>query len=38
MHASLVVVPTGAPCPVPGDHVDVQRPLTTTWPDTVLWR
>ena len=31
MHTSMVVVPTGAPCPPVGDRVDVQRPLITTW-------
>jgi hypothetical protein len=38
MHTSLVVVPTGAPCPVPGDRVDVQRALTGTWANQVVWR
>lgn len=37
MHTSLVVVPLGAPCPQVGDLVDVQRPLTTTFPDEVRW-
>ncbi len=38
MHTSLVVVPTGAPCPVIGEHVDVQRPLTTTSVHEVVWQ
>jgi hypothetical protein len=38
MHTSLVVVPHGQPCPSIGDGVDVQRPLTTTWVDEVVWR
>lgn len=35
MHTSMLHVPTGDPCPEPGDRVDVQRPLTQTWVDTV---
>jgi alanine racemase len=38
MHTSLVVVPQGEPCPTIGDRVDVQRPLTTTWVDEIVWR
>ena len=38
MHASLVFVPAGQPCPAVGDEVDVQRPLVTTNPDEVRWR
>ena len=38
MHTSLVVVPDGQPCPRVGDHVDVQRPLTTTSVDEVTWQ
>ncbi|MEY2401709.1 MAG: hypothetical protein QOJ08_1820 [Ilumatobacteraceae bacterium] len=37
MHTSMVVVPTGAPCPAVGDRVDVQRPLITTLADEVEW-
>jgi alanine racemase len=37
MHTSMVMVPTGAPCPAVGDRVDVQRPLITTLVDTVEW-
>jgi alanine racemase len=37
MHTSMVVVPTGAPCPAVGDRVDVQRPLITTAVDSVEW-
>jgi alanine racemase len=38
MHASLVFVPAGQPCPMPGDDVDVQRPLITTTTDELRWR
>jgi alanine racemase len=38
MHASLVFVPGGEPCPAVGDEVDVQRPLVTTNADDVRWR
>jgi alanine racemase len=38
MHASLVFVPEGEPCPAVGDEVDVQRPLVTTNADDVRWR
>ena len=38
MHTSLVVVPTGAPGPAIGEHVDVQRPLTTTSVHEIVWR
>jgi alanine racemase len=38
MHTSMIHVPDGAPCPVVGDRVDVQRPLTTTTVDEVVWR
>jgi alanine racemase len=37
MHASLVFVPKGEPCPAVGDEVDVQRPLVTTNADDVRW-
>jgi alanine racemase len=37
MHTSMVVVPDGQPCPAPGDEVDVQRPLTQTLVDTIVW-
>ena len=37
MHTSIAVVPTGAPCPVVGDLVDVQRPLLATTPDELVW-
>jgi alanine racemase len=33
MHTSMVWVPGGAPCPRPGDEVDVQQPLTFVTPD-----
>jgi alanine racemase len=35
MHTSMAFVPAGEPCPVPGDRVDVQQPLTRVWPDRV---
>ncbi len=37
MHTSMVFVPAGAPCPVIGDWVDLQRPLTTTAVDELRW-
>lgn len=37
MHTSLVVVPAGDPCPAVGDRVDVQRPLTSTVADELVW-
>ncbi|MCU0260421.1 MAG: alanine racemase [Ilumatobacteraceae bacterium] len=39
MHTSMLLVPAGlGPVPDIGDRVDVQRPLTTTWVDEVVWR
>jgi alanine racemase len=38
MHTSMLFVPTAGPCPVPGDRVDVQQPLTRVWPDKVEYR
>jgi alanine racemase len=38
MHTSMVFVPAGHPGPRPGDVVDVQRPLISTFPDEVRWR
>ena len=35
MHTSMVLVPDGDPCRRSGDHVDVQRPLITSFPDEV---
>ena len=37
MHTSMVLAPTGTPCPAVGDQVDVQRPLITTFVDEVEW-
>jgi hypothetical protein len=37
MHTSIGVIPAGRPCPWPGDHVDVQRPLITTTCDELEW-
>ena len=36
-HTSMVFVPAGQPCPVVGDRVDVQRPLTATHVDELEW-
>src|SRR5690606_8935731 len=37
MHTSMVFVPSGDPCPQPGDWVDLQRPLTMTTVDELRW-
>lgn len=37
MHTSMVLVPTGDPCPAIGDWVDLQRPLTMTAADELRW-
>lgn len=37
MHTSMVLVPSGEPCPDVGDWVDVQRPLTMTSADELRW-
>lgn len=37
MHTSMAFVPDGDPLPCPGELVDVQRPLTMTAPDRVVW-
>ncbi|MEZ5296980.1 MAG: alanine racemase [Ilumatobacteraceae bacterium] len=37
MHTSMAFVPTGAPCPRPGDWVDLQRPLIHTAVDELRW-
>ena len=37
MHTSMVFVPAGEPCPVTGDWVDLQRPLTMTSSDELRW-
>jgi alanine racemase len=37
MHTSMIFVPTGAPCPAVGDHVDVQRPMISTLVDEIEW-
>jgi alanine racemase len=37
MHATLLFVATGQPCPAIGDRVDVQRPLITTAVDELVW-
>jgi len=38
MHTSMVIVPSGHPCPRVGDWVDLQRPLTLTTIDELLWK
>jgi hypothetical protein len=38
MHTSMAIVPSGQPCPQIGDWVDLQRPLTMTTIDELLWR
>ena len=38
MHTSMVIVPSGQPCPRVGDWVDLQRPLTLTTIDELLWK
>lgn len=37
MHTSMALVPFGDPCPVVGDWVDLQRPLTMTAADELRW-
>lgn len=37
MHTSMVLAPFGEPCPIVGDWVDVQRPLTQTAADEIRW-
>jgi alanine racemase len=37
MHTTMLLVPTGTPCPVVGDQVDVQRPLIATLVDETEW-
>jgi alanine racemase len=38
MHSSMAFVAAGQPCPAIGHRVDVQRPLTTTIVDELVWR
>lgn len=37
MHVSMLWVPDGDPTPLPGDEVDVQRPLIQTAVDRIHW-
>lgn len=37
MHTSMAFVPAGDPLPRPGEPVDLQRPLTMTAPDRIVW-
>jgi Alanine racemase, N-terminal domain len=38
MHTSMALIRNGDPVPDIGDHVDLQRPLTTTLVDEYVWR
>ncbi|MET0146757.1 MAG: alanine racemase [Ilumatobacteraceae bacterium] len=38
MHTSMLLVPAGDPRPAERAHVDVQRPLISSFPDVVRWR
>ncbi len=38
MHTSMLLVPDGDALPAERDHVDVQRPLITSFPDEIRWR
>jgi hypothetical protein len=38
MHTTMAFVPAGDVAPEPGDVVDVQRPLISSYPDEVRWR
>jgi hypothetical protein len=38
MHTSMAFVPSGHRCPAVGDWVDLQRPLTLTTIDELLWK
>jgi len=38
MHTSMGFIPLGAPCPAPGDRVDLQRPLISTQVDEIDWQ
>lgn len=38
MHTTMCIVPTGQPCPEPGEIVDVQQPFTGVIPDELEWR
>ena len=38
MHTSMAFVPDGDPAPEVGDWVDLQRPLTMTAIDELVWR
>lgn len=37
MHTSMLFVPDGEPVPAVGDWIDLQRPLTATTVDELLW-
>jgi hypothetical protein len=37
MHTSMVFAGDGEPCPEVGDWVDLQRPLTMTAIDELVW-
>lgn len=38
MHTTMCIIPTGQPCPEPGEMVDVQQPFTGILPDELEWR
>jgi hypothetical protein len=38
MHTSMLFIPSGNPCPVVGEEVDVQQPLTRIFVDTITWK
>ncbi len=37
MHTSMAIVADGDACPAAGEWVDLQRPLTTTAVDELVW-
>ena len=37
MHTTMLLAPTGMPCPSVGDRVDLQRPLISTMVDEIEW-
>lgn len=37
MHTTMLLVPRGEPLPVTGDWLDLQRPLTQTTVDEIVW-
>jgi hypothetical protein len=37
MHTTMLLIPNGEPLPVTGDWLDLQRPLTQTMVDEIVW-